>query len=95
MKRIHGTRICDLAIVASMIAIASENRCGNQPVSAVSDGPNLEQLLQENRSLHCDRNYYKTLHEKSKAREELLKQEKLQLNARIRYLELKLYGRKS
>jgi transposase len=78
-----------------MIAIASENRCGNQQVSPVSEVLDLEKLLQENRTLHCERNYYKTLHEKARAREELLQQEVQQLNARIRYLEQKLYGRKS
>jgi hypothetical protein len=58
-----------------MIAVASENICGDQQVSPVSEVIDLQQLLQENRSLHCDRNYYKTLHEKTKAREDLLKQE--------------------
>ncbi len=66
-----------------------------QQVNPVSEVLDLQQLLQENRTLHCDRNYYKTLHEKAKAREDLLKQENQQLNARIRYLEQKLYGRKS
>jgi transposase len=61
----------------------------------VSEVLDLEKLLQENRTLHCERNYYKTLHEKARAREELLQQEVQQLNARIRYLEQKLYGRKS
>ncbi|MBL7186491.1 MAG: hypothetical protein ISS70_09205, partial [Phycisphaerae bacterium] len=56
----------------------------------MSEVLDLQQLLQENRTLHCDRNYYKTLHEKAKAREDLLKQENQQLNARIRYLEQKL-----
>ena len=78
-----------------MIALASENTCVDQQVSPVSEVLNLEQLLQENRTLRCERNYYKTLHEKARAREKLLKQEKQQLNARIRYLEQKLYGRKS
>ena len=78
-----------------MIAVASENICGYQQVSPVSEVIDLQSLLQENRTLHCDRNYYRTLPEKAKAREDLLKQEKQQLNARIRYLEQKLYGRKS
>jgi transposase len=78
-----------------MIAVASENICGDQQVSPVCEVLDLQQLLQENRTLYCDRNYYKTLHEKAKAREDLLKQENQQLNARIRYLEQKLYGRKS
>jgi len=78
-----------------MIAVASENSCVDQQVNLVGEGLDLEQLLQENRALHCDRNYYKSLHERAKAREELLKQEVQQLNARIRYLEQKLYGRKS
>jgi transposase len=75
-----------------MIAIAPEIRCGNQSVSEVLD---LEQMLQENRTLYGDRNYYKSMHERARAREELLKQEIQQLNARIRYLEQKLYGSKS
>lgn len=78
-----------------MIAVASEDICGYQQVSPVSEVIDLQSLLQENRTLHCDRNYYRTLHEKAKAREDLLKQENQQLNARIRYLEQKLYGRKS
>ena len=78
-----------------MIAVASENICGNQRVSPVSEALDLRQLQQEIRTLHCDRNYYKTLHEKAKAREDLLRQENQQLSARIRYLEQKLYGRKS
>ena len=55
----------------------------------------LQELLQENRTLLCERNCYKSLHEKISVREELLKQEIQQLNARIRYLEKRLYGRKS
>jgi transposase len=78
-----------------MIAVASENTCVDPPVSPVSQMLDLQQLMQENRALHCDRNYYKSLHEKARAREELLKQEVQQLKARIRYLEQKLYGRKS
>jgi len=61
----------------------------------VSEGLDLEKLLLEIRVLNCEKNYYKSLHERSKAREELQKQEIQQLNARIRYLEQKLYGRKS
>jgi transposase len=75
-----------------MIAIAPEIRCGSQSVNEVLD---LEQMLQENRTLYGDRNYYKSMHERARAREELLKQEIQQLNARIRYLEQKLYGSKS
>ena len=78
-----------------MIALASENTCGHEQVSPVSKRLDLQQLLLENRILNCDKNYYKSLHERAKAREELLKQEIQQLNARIRYLEQKLYGRKS
>jgi len=78
-----------------MIAVASENTCVDQQVSPVSEVLDLEQLLQENRALNCERNYYKSQHERAKAREELLKQEIQQLKARIRYLEQKLYGRKS
>jgi len=78
-----------------MIAVASENICGDPQVSLVSEMLDLQQLRQEIRTLHCDRNYYKTLHEEAKAREDLLKQENQQLKARIRYLEQKLYGRNS
>ena len=78
-----------------MIAVASEYACVEQQVSPVSEGRDLEQLLRENRVLNCDRNYYRSQHERARAREELLKQEIQQLNARIRYLEQKLYGRKS
>ncbi len=45
--------------------------------------------------LRCERNGYKSLLERARAREQLLKQEIEQLNARIRYLEKRLYGRKS
>ncbi len=78
-----------------MIAVSSDNGCVDQQVSPVSEGLDLEQLLLENRILNCEKNRYKSLHERAKAREELLKQEVQQLNARIRYLEQKLYGRKS
>ena len=78
-----------------MIAVASQNSCGDQQVSSVSKALDLEQLLQENRTLYCDKNFYKSMHERARAREELLKQEVQQLKARIRYLEQKLYGRKS
>ena len=50
----------------------------------MSETLDLQQLLQENRTLHCERNYYKSLHERARAREELLKQETQQLKARIR-----------
>ncbi|RLA86983.1 MAG: IS66 family transposase [Deltaproteobacteria bacterium] len=78
-----------------MIAVASDNTCGEQQVSSVSKELDLERLVLENRVLNCEKNYYKSLHERAKAREELRKQEVQQLNARIRYLEQKLYGRKS
>ena len=78
-----------------MIAMAPEHGCLDRPIGPVSEGLNLEQLLQENRALYCEKNYYRSLHEKAKTREELLKQEVQQLKARIRYLEQKLYGRKS
>jgi len=78
-----------------MIAVTQENSRGNQQAMAVGEGLNLQHLLQENRSLRGERNYYKCLFERARAREELLKQEIEQLNARIRYLEKRLYGRKS
>jgi transposase len=78
-----------------MIAVASENSCGDQQVSPVIEALDLQQLLQENRALNCERNYYRTFHKKARDREELLKQEVQQLKARVRYLEQKLYGRNS
>ncbi len=78
-----------------MIAIAQENRCGNQQATPVGEVLDLQHLLQENRALRCDKNIYKSLLERATAREQLLKQEIQQLNARIRYLEKRLYGRKS
>src|SRR3954464_4674992 len=39
--------------------------------------------------------YWKSMHERAKEREHLLQQEKQQLEARVRYLEQQLYGRKS
>jgi len=55
----------------------------------------VQHLLRENHTLRWDRNFYKSLLEGATAREQLLKQEIEQLNARIRYLERRLYGRKS
>jgi transposase len=78
-----------------MIAVTQENNCGNQQVIPVRKVLDLQHLLQENQTLRCDRNCYKSLLEKARAREELLKQEIQQLNARIRYLEKRLYSRKS
>ena len=78
-----------------MIALASDNTGVNQQVSPVRERLDLQQLLLENRILNCDKSYYKSQHERAKAREELLKEEIQQLKTRIRYLEQKLYGRKS
>jgi len=78
-----------------MIAVTQENRCGNQQATSAGEILDLQHLLQENRALRCDRNFYKSLLERATAREALLKQEIQQLNARIRYLEKRLYGRKS
>jgi len=78
-----------------MIAVTEENRCGNQQAIPVGEVLDLQHLLQENRALRCDKNFYKSLLERATAREQLLKQEIQQLNARIRYLEKRLYGRKS
>ena len=78
-----------------MIAVTQEDSRGNQQAMAVGEGLDLQHLLQENRSLRGDRNYYRSLFERARAGEELLKQENEQLNARIRYLEKRLYGRKS
>jgi hypothetical protein len=78
-----------------MIAITPENSSDNQRAIPVGEVLDLQHLLQENRSLRGDRNYYKDRLERAKAREQLLKQEIEQLHARIRYLEKRLYGRKS
>jgi len=78
-----------------MIAIAAEHRCGNSPMNPAGEDPYLLTLDQEILALRCERNYYQSLHERAKAREEQLKQDNQQLQARIRYLEQKLYGRKS
>jgi transposase len=78
-----------------MIALASGNAGVDLQVRPVRERLDLQQLLLENRILNCDKNYDKGQHERAKAREELLKQEIQQLKARIRYLEQKLYGRKS
>jgi transposase len=78
-----------------MIAIAPEHGCLVQPTGVASERLDLEQLLQKNRALYWEKNFYRGLHEKAKTREELLKQEVKQLKARIRDLEQKLYGRKT
>ncbi|MHC4545821.1 MAG: IS66 family transposase [Planctomycetota bacterium] len=61
----------------------------------MSEALDLQPLLQEKRSLRWERNHYKSLLDRARAREQLLKQEVQQLNARIRYLEKRLYGRNS
>ena len=78
-----------------MIAFTQENSYSGQQISSVSETLDLQELLQENRTLRCDKNIYKSLLERATAREQLLKQEIQQLNARICYLEKRLYGRKS
>jgi len=78
-----------------MIAVTQENSYGNQQAIPAGKVLDLQHLLQENQTLRCERNYYKSLLERATAREQLLKQEIQQLNARIRYLEKRLYGRKS
>lgn len=78
-----------------MIAVTQENSCGNQQAIPAGELLDLQHLLQENRTLRWDRNFYKSLLERATAREQLLKQEIQQLNARIRYLEKRFYGRKS
>ena len=76
-----------------MIAVTQENSSCNQQSMEVGERFDSQQLLQENRLLRWERGQYKSLLDR--AREELLKQEIGQLNARIRYLEKRAYGRKS
>jgi transposase len=78
-----------------MIAFKQENSCDNQQAIPVCEVLDLQHLLQENQTLRWNRNCYKSLLERAIAREQLLKQEIQQLNARIRYLEKRLYSRKS
>ena len=78
-----------------MIAVTQENSSVNQQAIPVGEGLDLQHLLQKNRSLRWERNHYKSLLERARAREQLLKQEIEQFNARVRYLERRLYGRKS
>lgn len=78
-----------------MIAIAPENSYDNQQAIQGDEVLDLQHLLQENRSLRWERNHYKSLLDRARAREQSLKQQIEQLNARIRYLERRLYGRKS
>jgi transposase len=78
-----------------MIAVTQENSSGNQQAIPVGEVLDLQHLLQENQTLRWDRNHYKSLLERAIDREQLLKQEIQQLNARIRYLEKRLYSRKS
>jgi hypothetical protein len=68
-----------------MIAVTQENSYGNQQAIPAGELLDLQHLLQENRTLRWDRNFYKSLLERATAREQLLKQEIQQLNARIRY----------
>lgn len=77
------------------VAVTQENSCENQQAIPVGEALDLQHLLQENHTLRWDRNFYKSLLERARAREELLKQEIQQINARIRYLEKRLYSRKS
>ncbi|NIM98060.1 MAG: transposase [candidate division Zixibacteria bacterium] len=78
-----------------MIAVTQENSSVHQQTIAAGEALDLQHLLQENQMLRCERNGYKSLLERATAREQLLKQEIQQLNARIRYLEKRLYGRRS
>jgi transposase len=78
-----------------MIAITQKNSCDNEQSIPMSEALDLQPLLQENRSLRWERNHYKSLLDRARAREQLLKQEVQQLSARIRYLEKRLYGRNS
>ena len=78
-----------------MIAITQKNSCDNEQSIPMSEALDLQPLLQEKRSLRWERNLYKSLLDRARAREQLLKQEVQQLNARIRYLEKRLYGRNS
>lgn len=78
-----------------MLTVTLENTCKNQLPKLVNETLNLEQFIKENLALKCDKNYYKRLHSKAREREELLKQEVQQLKAQIRYLQRKLYSRKS
>lgn len=78
-----------------MIAVATEKTCRSRHISPVGEIPDIAELQQEIRTLRCERNYYKSLHQKTKNKVEEQEQEILQLNARIRYLEQQLYGRKT
>jgi transposase len=78
-----------------MIAVTQENSSCNQQSVEAGERFDLQQLLQENRLLRWERSQYKSLLDRARAREELLKQEIEQLNARVRYLEKRVYGRKS
>ena len=78
-----------------MIAITQNNICDNEQSIPMGEGLDLQHLLEENRSLRWERNHYKSLLDRARAREQSLKQEIEQFNARIRYLEKRLYGRKS
>ncbi len=49
----------------------------------------------ENSILKCEKAYWKTMHQKAVERESKLKQEKADLEAKLRLREKQLYGRKS
>ncbi len=89
------TRSSDRAIFAGMIAIAPKNTDNSLQTSSLGEIPNLEQLEREIRDLRCGKNYYKSLFEKNRDKVQQQKAEIEQLNARIRYLEKRLYGRNS
>ena len=78
-----------------MISVELEVTSGDPQVISANEALDRQQLLQENRELRWAKNFYKTFHEKARAREELLKQEVQQLKAQISYLKQKLYGRNS
>jgi len=69
-----------------MIAVTQENSSVNQQAILVGEVLDLQHLLQENQTLRCERNYYKSLLERAIAREELLKQEIQQLIPRSRVM---------
>jgi transposase len=68
------------------------------PVSSVSPNEKLCDecpLNRENSILKCEKAYWKTMHQKAVERESKLKQEKADLEAKLRLREKQLFGRKS
>lgn len=78
-----------------MIAVNSTTSTVQHQETSIPERFDYQRLLDENRELNQAKGYYKSLHERSRVREDALKQENKELRAELRDLKQRLYGRKS